>query len=107
MTYEKVSPSEYTVQITNASSPFVLVLGNLFAEGWQAWVANAQASQHFTVNLGMNAWVISKQGSFTIDVRFAEQSVVINSAIISGSTFVLLATIFLMVLVRRRAKKLD
>jgi hypothetical protein len=106
MSYEEISPTEYIVQITNAENPFVLVLGSLFNEGWQAWVADAQASQHFTVNLGMNAWIVSKQGSFTIDVRFAEQSVVITSAIISVSTVILLTIIFVTVSIRRRTKTL-
>src|SRR6266571_5254512 len=104
MTCKKIAPTEYAVQITNAAKPFALVLGQLFDTGWQAWIGNTQVSQHFTVNLGMNAWIITKHGSFTIDVRFANQSVVITSAIISVLTAVLLTLVFIAMSIRRWPK---
>ena len=104
MTCKKIAPTEYAVQITNAAKPFALVLGQLFDTGWQAWIGNTQVSQHFTVNLGMNAWIITRHGSFTIDVRFANQSVVITSAIISVLTAVLLTMIFIAMSIRQWPK---
>lgn len=100
--FEKKSPVEYVVKVSNATEPFVLVLSETFSSGWKAhfsdaiWLqtlfANAISDQyHFVVNSYANAWYINKTGTYTITLEFWPQNLLYAGASISITTFILCA----------------
>ncbi len=87
ISYHRVTPTQYTVAVTNASTPFVLVLNQRFHPGWQISVDNGLAS-HYEVNGYANAWIIPKVGTYTLSIIYAPQKQVRYGALITGATIV-------------------
>ena len=92
VTYQEISATQYTIQVTNASKPFFLVLSNSY-NGF--WVANINGQQepdanHFMVNGYANAWYINKTGSFNVKLEFWPQNLFYVSGIISITSLIIL-----------------
>jgi hypothetical protein len=102
ITYIKNSPTEYQIHVSNADHAFVLTLGELFDPGWQAFIDNTAVTDHFTANLAMNGWLINRPGSFVIDVKFANQTILENSEIISTLGAVALLSLPVAISIRRQ-----
>ncbi len=71
--YEQISPVEYKVQVTGASGPFVLVLGETFDPLWHLSVGfgyDISKAVHVLVDGFANGWMISSGGTFTFWVSY-------------------------------------
>jgi hypothetical protein len=90
--YKEISATQYTVQVTNASKPFLLVLSNSYNGFWVANVNGQQEadSNHFMVNGYANAWYINKTGTFTVVLEFWPQNLFYVSAAISITSLIVL-----------------
>lgn len=103
ITYVKHNPTKYTVRVNGASSPFILVLSELFNSGWEAiFDDNTSARTHFSTNAYANGWLIEKEGDFNLTLEFAPQRLLDKGKIISGVTVVLGLIYIGSVLIRKK-----
>lgn len=68
--YNRISAGRYTVSISEAKEPYILVLANNFNQNWIAYLDGNVVEDHFEVNGFANGWVIDKKGDYTIEVVF-------------------------------------
>ena len=75
--WSSTSPSQYTAEVRNISSPFVLVLAESFASDWvvdglpEGWTAT-----HIKVDGYANGWRIEGTGDATLVLRYRPQTIV-------------------------------
>lgn len=69
--YEKIDPTHYRVNIVGATTPFILVFNESYNPFWQI---NLPGTPHFSINGYANAWRISRQGSYALDLFYTPQS---------------------------------
>ncbi len=107
ISYDKVSPVEYDVKIINATSPFILVLGESFDSLWQlTFEGQTVTPTHLVVDGFANGWIISRQGNFKIVVHFGALNSFIVAAYVSlVSISGLLAITVVGEILRRNASK--
>jgi hypothetical protein len=100
-------PSMYKVQATS-SSPYFLVLNQIYAAGWTASVNGTKLANHIKDSNGFNSWYINSTGNMTIDVYYEPQTTYIAAltvsivVILSVSLYIILATV---IKVRRNQAK--
>jgi hypothetical protein len=73
MAYNKRSPVEYSVEVKNATSPFLLVLGVTFDPLWHLVGPSAIESStvmHLEVNGFANGWLITATGNFGVSIYY-------------------------------------
>ena len=121
LTYEKISPTEYRVNVTNASNPFYLVFSESFDYGWRLYGHElapfglgssplVSESDHFLVNGFANGWYINKTGTYTLTLYFYPQVIYQVSLVVTGASFLAMIVIVvgiprpLIVLLSRRSK---
>ena len=68
--YQKLSPSNYLVQVRDASDPFTLVFKETYHDLWNATVDGQKLTDHYVWGGYANAWKIDKLGSYTINIHF-------------------------------------
>jgi hypothetical protein len=75
--FNMLSPTNYEVQISNATSPFILVFTDAYDSGWEAHIKGDDNNfvSHFIANSYSNAWFINRTESFTINLEYAPQKV--------------------------------
>jgi arabinofuranan 3-O-arabinosyltransferase len=76
ITYERTSPSEFRVRVTEATEPFLLVVTEAFAPGWRVEeVEDRQLSEpvHVVVNGYANGWLIPWRGTYTVRVVYGPE----------------------------------
>jgi GT2 family glycosyltransferase len=71
LTYRKINPTKYTVQIKNATKPYKLILKETFNHNWKAKTANTILTDHKLEYNYANAWKITKTGTYRIDLEFS------------------------------------
>ena len=100
-------PTMYKVQ-ANSTSPYFLVLNQVYSTGWTASVNGTKLTTHIEDSNGFNSWYINYTGNMTIDIYYEPQTTYIASmmvsivVIISVSLYVIFATVRN---VRRNQKK--
>ncbi len=101
--YTKVDNTKYLVKVTDAKSPYILVLSDLFDPGWKVITAsgNDVANKHFLVNAYANGWEINKLGNYELIVKFAPQDLLNPTLKISLLTFILGASCLIWRIIRR------
>jgi hypothetical protein len=108
ITFQRLNPAEYRIQIENASQPFFLVFSESYHQEWKAYVnekgyvnwieALIQPSipeeRHMIANGYANAWYVDPSeidkdgdGAFTVTLYFRPQSLFYLGATISLATF--------------------
>ncbi len=91
-------PTMYKVQATS-TSPYFLVLNQVYAEGWTASVNGTKLTTHIEDSNGFNSWYINYVGNMTINIYYEPQTTYIASMIasivvlISVSVYVILVTV--------------
>lgn len=114
--FEQISPARYKVQITNAKSPFFLILSTSFDPRWKASFTNNQpktfidmitdsksgdiipSGSHLEVNGYANAWYIDKLGSYEVFLEYSQERVFTfgwKFSILSISILLLIIVIYL------------
>jgi hypothetical protein len=74
--YEKISSTEYTINIKDLAQPFYIVFTESYDNGWKAFVDEKEQipdKYHFMINDFANGWYINKTGSFNIKLYFEPQ----------------------------------
>jgi hypothetical protein len=97
--YMRISPVEYKATVSNAMSPFCLVLSDTYDSGWvvqfdelnEATQSKTPAPYYFKANGYANAWYINKTGSYTITIEYEPQTWFYYGSIISISTLTVCA----------------
>jgi len=91
ITYEKINPTRYMVNIKNATQPFFLVFSTSFNPNWEATytINNEIINPHFLANGYANAWYINKTGTYTITLEFWPQKLFYIGSAISITTLIL------------------
>lgn len=105
MSFSRVNPTMYKVNIENSASPFVLAFGEFYSKGWHAYIAEdffqtffikpIPESQHYTLNSYSNGWLIDKKGRYTIIVEYFPQKVFYAGLVVSGVSFFIITLIYL------------
>jgi len=70
LSYEKLSPARYRVQIGNARPRFDLIFKSTFNELWETKIDGKKLDEHFLVYDYANAWRIDRIGDYNIDIVF-------------------------------------
>lgn len=103
ITYKKIDPTKYTIHVSNATDPFVLVFSGLFNNKWEAVYAdNVPLTQHFRTNSYANGWFIDKKGNFDLTVEFTPQRLFRIGGIISLISHLLNGSILVFLLIKER-----
>jgi hypothetical protein len=76
LTYTKVSPTRYRVEVTNSTGPFLLVFSDTFHRDWRATIDGQRLPEenHILVNGYANGWWIERQGSYEVEIVFTPQA---------------------------------
>jgi hypothetical protein len=100
-------PTTYKVQATS-TSPYFLVLNQVYAKGWTASVNGTKLTTHIEDSNGFNSWYINYTGNMTIDVYYEPQTTYIASMIISIIVIILISLYVILATIRnvRRNKKM-
>jgi len=100
ITFERIDPSKWVVQVRNASNPFILTFNEAYDRHWKAYYGNTDwpnslssepipDKYHYKANAYANAWYINKTGTYTITLYFWPQSLLYLSATVTAITFVI------------------
>jgi len=65
--YQEISPTDFRVEVANATAPFILVLSTTYG-GWSLGGASAK---HVLVYDYANGWIVNGTGSFTLEIHYA------------------------------------
>jgi hypothetical protein len=68
--YRRLGTRNFEVIVNNQKVPFMVVLSTRYHPLWKATIDNSIVARHFPVNGYANAWIIDKEGSFTINLSF-------------------------------------
>jgi len=111
LTFHKINPTRYRVQVKDAKDPYFLVFSESFHQGWKAYIEPGQNGgsrfewstllswllkgrhrtelpDHFLVNGYANSWYVDKEGSYDIVLEYQPQRLFEMGIIISASTFI-------------------
>lgn len=100
VSFQKINPTKYIVQINNASTPFFLIFSESFHHDWKALIngnddETVPEENHFVANGFANGWYINKTGNYTITIEFMPQRLYELGLKISLSTFIILLLLLL------------
>ena len=70
VSYTRVRPTKYRVEIRNAQEPYDLVFKESFNQNWQAEIDGKQVSNHFVALSYANSWKIDKKGDYQVEILF-------------------------------------
>ncbi len=88
ITYKKINPTKYIVDINSAKNDYMLVLSELFNQGWVATVSDGtKINDHYLVNTYANGWWINKRGNYQITLDYVPQKFLDIGKLISTSVF--------------------
>lgn len=66
---QKLSLTNYKVEIKKANGPFILVLNNAFDKSWELKIDKEIIEPHFIANGFVNGWIINKDGNYSADIK--------------------------------------
>ena len=110
ISFNKINPTKYVVDIKNASEPYYLVFSESFSPDWKVYIQQGKIlgnifqewfqkpiaeDQHFIVNGYANGWRITPKDSqgktnYTIIIEYWSQRLFYIGAIISFLTLIVL-----------------
>lgn len=75
VSYKRLAPTAYQVTVKGATQPFLLNFLETYDSGWEAQIERKTlpSANHLRAFTYANAWVIDKQGDYTIDIIFKPQ----------------------------------
>ena len=72
VTWTRIGPSSYQVEVARSSTPFVLSLGESFAPGWRLeGPPDGREVRHVVADGYANGWLVDPGASFTARISFA------------------------------------
>ena len=89
ISYQKVNEAEYKVKVEDVRKPFILVFSQLFDPAWKIYIDGKETGkEHFLANAYANGWIIEKNGSYELIVKFTPQDLLLKGEIISLLAFI-------------------
>lgn len=105
LTYTKISPTKYRIQIKGSRDPFILVFSSVFNSGWEITYSDgSKVSEHFLANSFANGWLVDRVGDQTLTLNFSLQDSLEQDSFVSKIAFIVGVLILLITLLRRRLK---
>ncbi len=109
ITFTKINPTLYNVQIKNAQDPFTLILLENFNKGWKLSFLNdsqvkLSESDHLKINGFANGWYLTQKGNFTVNLEFSPQRYFLPGMVISLMTIFLSVTFIIFKLISKVKK---
>jgi hypothetical protein len=92
-------PTMYKVQ-ANSTSPYFLVLNQIYSTGWTASVNGTKLTTHIEDSNGFNNWYINYTGNMTIDIYYEPQTTYIASMTISIIVIILIPVYVILATIR-------
>lgn len=74
ISYKKINPAEYRVEISGAKEPFILVFSETYSPSWQGSIRGQEVKDHIRVNIYANGWIVNERGDFDMKIKFTPQS---------------------------------
>ena len=77
ITFIENNPTQVTVHISNATTPFYLVFRETYDPHWAAFYSNGtevNPRDHIAVNGFANAWYMNKTGNYTVTLYYTLQT---------------------------------
>ena len=74
--YRELTPTNYEINVTNATAPFALLFKQNYNVGWELAYNNKILNTHFEGDEYANAWLVNKTGNYTLHLFFAPQKIV-------------------------------
>jgi hypothetical protein len=74
--YQKISSTEYMVNVESKYKPFYLVFAESYDDGWKAFINGREQipdKYHFTIGGFANGWYLDKAGHFNVRLYFQPQ----------------------------------
>ena len=74
--YQKISSTEYNVDVVSDRKPFYLLFAESYDDGWKAFIDEKEKlddKYHFVVDSFANGWYINKAGHFKVRLYFQPQ----------------------------------
>jgi len=97
ISYKKINPTKYLVNVENAQDPFYLVQLENYDTYWNAEINKNRIEEHEKVFGYANAWYINKKGNYNVVIEYTPQKYFYFSLFIS-LTFILILVVFLIYL---------
>lgn len=98
VSFTKLIPTRYEVEIKGASDPYFLVFSESYHPGWKLSVEG----KHLVMNGFANGWYITKPGDYKITIEFAPQKIYYLSGGVSILAFL---TLLGHLLLKRKKRK--
>lgn len=93
ISFRKINPVKYEVEIKGAQQPFWLVFSEAFHPGWKTSIGG----QHLMINGFANGWSIERTGDYQLDIFFQPQQIYYFGIVVSLLTaFFSLLKLFLL-----------
>lgn len=99
ISFYKLSPTKYKIQIKNAKNPFILYFSERFSPLWEIQYKDIKIKEHFMANGFANAWYLNKQGTYELNLTFKSQKIMLLGVIISLTTFIILLCVLIIILI--------
>lgn len=109
VSFKKENPTKYTLEVTNAATPYNLIFNETFDENWKLYLKdgkNIAANRHNMINGYANSWFIkpedtNNQEDYALVVEYAPQRIfylllIINLATFAGAVVFLLRNFFML-----------
>jgi len=97
ISYKKINPTKYLVNVENARDPFYLVQLENYDTYWNAKIDKNKIEEHEKVFGYANAWYINKKDNYNVVIEYTPQKYFCYSLFIS-LVFLLILAIFLIYL---------
>ena len=97
ISWSKISPTLYVINIENSKGPFILLLFTSYDEFWKVYINGKEVPEkyHFIANGFFNGWIITHpKRSFTITIRYTLQEYL---ALIMVFSVIILAVLFIVI----------
>lgn len=102
--YQKINPTFYKAHVASDILSDLFFL-SVFNANWEASIDGQKIGDHYQLFSYANAWKISQQGNFDVELKYKPQELVEQSRQISKYSLAIIAVISFIYLTLRRAHK--
>ena len=104
LSFEKIRPTEYLVQIFNVATPFYVNFLESFNPNLQLLIEGRPLSEdkHYVGNGYANTWLVEKTGTYTATIEYRTQKMFIVGTWLTLSSLILLFVLAFMFFLKRR-----
>lgn len=73
LSYKKINPTKYLIDVKNAKGPYLLVFQESFQRNWIARIEGENLPNHYESNGNSNSWLIDKKGNYIVTIEYKQQ----------------------------------